>query len=215
MVHFAIGTKIYLNDPSPNLLLGSIAPDAIHMRDNVTRKDKGYTHLFNEDTLPSLETIKTNCLKYFNENSEVEWKDYILGYFAHLYADLRWTETIYAEFERNYQGNKQDIRNIYNEEVSQVEFNLLKSEEWAQSVITKLQRAKAFSIEPFITDEEVSQYRNVKIEWLQDNENEPKIKPIYFTEESVKSFIIKTSNELNKLFEEWGVEFLKEGRNIS
>lgn len=205
MVHFAIATKVYVTDPSPSFLLGSIAPDAIHMRHNVTRKDKGYTHLVSEDKLPSIEIIKKNCLEYLNQNTEVEWKEYILGYFAHLYADLRWTETIYAEFERNYQGDKQDLRNIYNKEVSQIEFNLFKSEEWAQSVITKLQRAKAFTIEPFITRQEVSQYRDVKIEWLFDDGNEPNINPIYFAAGSVRDFIIKTSNELSELFKDWRV----------
>jgi hypothetical protein len=206
MVHFAIATKVSLSSPSPNFLLGSIAPDAIHMRDNMTREDKGLTHLVSEDRLPSIEIIKTNCLYYLDKNSETTWKEYISGYFAHIYTDLRWTESVYAEFENNYQGDKKDIRKIYNNEVSQVEFNLLKSEDWAPSTLNELQQSKAFTIEPFVTNTEVSQYRALKLDWLRDDGNEPKIRPVYFTEDIVSNFILKTSNEVNVLFSEWGIK---------
>jgi hypothetical protein len=206
MVHFAIATKVSLSSPSPNFLLGSIAPDAIHMRVNMTREDKGHTHLVSEDTFPSIEIIKTNCLYYLDKNCETIWKEYILGYFAHIYADLRWTETVYAEFGNNYRGDKKDIRKIYNNEVSQIEFNLLKSEDWAHSIISELQQSKAFTIEPFVTKTEVSQYRALKLDWLRDDGNEPKIKPIYFTGDIVSNFILKTSNEVSALFNEWGIK---------
>ncbi len=216
MVHFAIATNVSLLDPSPSFLLGSIAPDAIHMRGNVTRKEKGCTHLVIEDKFPSIEILKRNCLEYLSMNMELEWKEYILGYFAHIYADIRWTETIYAEFEREYQGDKKDIRKIYNQEVSQVEFNLFRAEEWAQqNIIRRLQRANAFTISPFVTENEVSQYRDIKIDWILDESNEPKLKTIYFNEKKVSDFIIYTSNELNGLFNEWGVKHIEEGRNIS
>jgi hypothetical protein len=202
MVHFAIATNVSLLNASPNFLLGSIAPDAIHMRDNATRKDKGITHLIIEDRFPSIEIIKTNCLYYLEKSNVTTWKEYILGYFAHIYADLRWTETVYTDFESNYRSDKNDIRKIYNNEVSQVEFNLLRSEDWARCIISELQQSKAFTIEPFVTETEVSQYRDLKLDWLRDDRNEPKIKPIYFTGDIVSNFILKTSNELNALFNE-------------
>lgn len=40
MVHLAISDQIYTGDSSPNLLLGSISPDAIHMRGKITREDE-------------------------------------------------------------------------------------------------------------------------------------------------------------------------------
>jgi hypothetical protein len=148
-------------------------------------------------------------LYYLDKNNETTWKEYILGYFAHIYTDLRWTETVYAGFENNYRGDKKDIRKIFNNEVSQIEFNLLKSEDWAHSIISELQQSKAFTIEPFVTKTEVSQYRALKLDWLRDDGNEPKIKPIYFTGDIVGDFILKTSNEISALFNEWGI---KEGK---
>ena len=215
MVHFAIAAKLSSSNPSPNILLGSIAPDAVHMRDNVTREDKGKTHLVSDKKLPSVEIIKRNCFIYLSKNNQKDWKDFVLGYFAHLYTDLRWTETVYVDFESNYRGDKQEIRQIYNNEMSKLEFILLRSEDWAHKFIHTLQQSEAFTIEPFVTETEVSQYRDLKLAWLQDANNEPKIKPYYFTEKIVRDFINHTANEWNTLFNDWEVEFLREGRNIS
>ncbi|NOU93256.1 hypothetical protein GC093_08495 [Paenibacillus sp. LMG 31456] len=209
MVHFAIAAKVASLEPSPSFLLGSIAPDAIHMRDHATRKEKGITHLVSEDKFPSIEILKRECLSYLSLNINLDWKEYILGYFAHIYADIRWTDTLYAEFEREYYGDKNEIRKIYNQEVSQVEFNLLRSEDWAQKVLKNLQLAHVFADTPFVTQNEVSQYRDVKIEWLLDDRNEPKFKNIYFKEEAVRKFILNTSNELKELFDEWGIKYLE------
>lgn len=49
MVHLAIAVqahKLISSEPTPAFLLGSIAPDAIHMRPNTTRNDKQKTHLW-------------------------------------------------------------------------------------------------------------------------------------------------------------------------
>lgn len=55
MVHFSIAEQLWNQNPSPEFLLGSIAPDAIHMREGSTRQDKGRTHLCDDDgTMPSL-----------------------------------------------------------------------------------------------------------------------------------------------------------------
>jgi methionine aminopeptidase len=74
---------------------------------------------------------------------------------------------------------------------------LLRSEDWAHSIINELQQSKVFTIEPFVTKTEVSQYRALKLDWLRDDGNEPKIKPIYFKGDIVSKFILRTSNEVN------------------
>ncbi|MBW7453463.1 hypothetical protein ACFOLF_14115 [Paenibacillus sepulcri] len=215
MVHFALSTNISFANPSPNLLIGSIAPDAVHMRGNISREEKGITHLVRDNQLPAKELIMEKCLEYLSIHSEVEWKDYILGYFTHIYTDLRWTEAVYSGFENDYHGDKNEIRKIYNNEVSQIEFNLLRSMDNVDNLFSRLTQAKAYTIEPFVTLLEVNQYRDNKLNWLQNNDNEPKIKPAYFHPETVKNFISQTSNELKDLFKVWGITFIEESRITS
>ncbi|AZH29830.1 zinc dependent phospholipase C family protein [Paenibacillus sp. M-152] len=208
MVHFAIALELCSRTPSSSFLIGSIAPDAVHVRGDVTRSEKGITHFVCEDRFPSSEVLKERCQYYLNLNVETNWTDYILGYFAHIYADIRWTETVYSNFEREYQGEKDEMRKIYNMEANQVEFNLIKREEWAEDVLNKLYVGNAYSIEPLLTQIEVNQYRDIKLQWLRNKNNEPQITPIYLKVDVVKSFVTKTSHELNDLYKEWGIESL-------
>lgn len=206
MVHFAVAVHTHIVQLSPSFLLGSIAPDAIHAREHVTREDKGITHFVYNSKLPSVEVLKTKCLEYLRMQSEPEWEAFVLGYFSHIYTDLRWTQSIYADFEMNYQGETKDIRRTYNQEVSQLEFEILRSGDWADAVLFELQTARAYSIEPLVTENEVAQYRDLKLEWLKDVNNEPKIEPIYFTEDRVNDFINRTAIELNEwLYEHFTV----------
>ncbi|WP_256257666.1 MULTISPECIES: hypothetical protein [unclassified Paenibacillus] len=75
-------------------------------------------------------------------------------------------------------------------------------------MVHSLQQAEAFPMEPFVTQAEVSRYRDLKIGWLQDDSNEPRIKPIYFTKEAVDAFIVQTSEEMNVLAKAWGIDYL-------
>jgi len=167
MVHFAIANKLADEQPSAPFLIGSIAPDAIHVRENCSRVDKGFTHLVKDNKLSSIETIMSHYLNYVNLDDTEDWKAFVRGYFSHIYTDLRWTETVYADFERQCQGRPSDeIRRIYNVEVSQIEFVLLRSGEWANRAISLLMGANGYAIQPFVAQDEVAKYRDEKIEWL-------------------------------------------------
>ncbi|MWV44307.1 hypothetical protein GRF59_11765 [Paenibacillus sp. HJL G12] len=206
MVHFAVAEKISLSNPSPELLLGSISPDAIHARDPVTRAEKGLTHWVVDGRFPSFEALKMNCIAYWNKHGNAEWKEFVRGYFAHVYTDIRWTETLYADFEKAYAGDSSEIRDTYNAEVSQVEFDLLRSADWADQVIAKLRLAHSFAMDPFVTHEEVSRYRDTKINWLLNPSDEPGIVTRYFQEDRVNRFIEQTSNEFIALFDGWKID---------
>jgi len=158
-----------------------------------------------EDKFPSMEVLKEKCLYYLSLNDDIDWKDYTLGYFAHIYADIRWTETVYMDFEQEYQGDKDHIRKTYDKESNQVEFDLISREEWVDDVLSKLQVATAYSIEPLLTQLEIGQYRDIKLHWLRNRENEPQIIPNYLREDVIENFVSRTTSELNDLFIEWGV----------
>ncbi|MBD0384791.1 zinc dependent phospholipase C family protein [Paenibacillus sedimenti] len=206
MVHFAIADKVCFGDPCPYFLIGSIAPDAIHARPGTTREDKGRTHFMENAIMPTITQIGHNAVRYFSRNNTPEWKAFVRGYISHVYADLRWTETLYAGYETNFHKGLTDIRSIYNQEVSQIEFILMRSEAWTDCVISKLKDADAFSLTPLIEAVEINAYKDTKINWLLNAHNEPGIKPTYFKEENVRTFISQTSEELNELFSLWGID---------
>ncbi|MGG1553886.1 zinc dependent phospholipase C family protein [Paenibacillus ferrarius] len=208
MVHFAIADKVCSGDPCPYFLLGSIAPDAIHAREGTTREDKGRTHFMENGVMPTIDQIGQHAVHYLSSNRMPEWKAFIQGYISHVYTDLRWTETLYAGYEASFHGAAEMRRNTYNREVSQIEFILMRSEAWTECVISKLQEVEAIAMPPLIEADEIEAYSNAKIEWLLHASNEPGITPIYFEEEKVRTFISRTSEELHRLFKEWGISVI-------
>ncbi|MGG4214019.1 hypothetical protein [Paenibacillus alvei] len=84
-----------------------------------------------------------------------------------------------------------------------------------EKLFTKLLKAKGYTINPYITQLEVNQYRDNKVRWLQDLKNEPHIAPIYFKAEIIKIFVSETSRELKELFKDQSIDYFEGGRNIS
>ncbi|BCG59449.1 hypothetical protein PUR_28740 [Paenibacillus sp. URB8-2] len=87
MVHFAISEILTDGNSTPDLLLGSIAPDAIHMRGHVSREEKGVTHLVHNDKLPAKEVIMEKCREYLLKRPGDGVEGICIGLlFAYLYG---------------------------------------------------------------------------------------------------------------------------------
>ena len=203
MIHFAVANRMYEGQVSPAFLLGSIAPDAIHAREGATRKEKMRSHFVRNDRLADPVLLTSKYLEYIDLSEDPAWKAYIAGYFIHIFTDERWTATLYADFERKVQKDPVEIRKIYNEEVSQLEYDLLRSSCWIDVILTQLEAATGFEVAPFVSVEEVEKYRDMKLEWLKDPKNEPGIELVYFTEDRVRDFIKKTADEAKELLKAW------------
>ncbi|WP_211748617.1 hypothetical protein [Paenibacillus sp. Marseille-Q4541] len=203
MVHFAVAYEIFKGHPSSSFLLGSIAPDAIHAREGTTRKEKMLSHFVHDDRLADKGLLTSKYMAYIGEREDPEWKTYVAGYFIHIYTDERWTTTLYADFEQEVQKEPQEIRRIYDEEVSQLEYNLMRSNEWVDIVIAKLQAARGFDMDSLVSAEEAERYREIKLNWLNNEKNEPGIQLIYYTEDKVNDFIKRTANEARELLKDW------------
>ncbi|WP_160032132.1 hypothetical protein [Paenibacillus sp. An7] len=53
-----------------------------------------------------------------------------------------------------------EVRKIYNEELSQLEYDLLRSSYWIDVILTQFETAKGFEVTPFVSVEEVEKYRD-------------------------------------------------------
>lgn len=207
MVHFAIAERLHHHEPSPEFLLGSIAPDAIHMRENSNRQDKNKTHLGAEDgAMPDLITFRNFCIVNLNKSKDNGWNQFILGYVSHLYADLRWTETVWEDYTAQVKlaiDINEPIKNRYNIEVAQIDRDLYKKEKWTENILCLLAESREYSIEPLLTCQEIGQYRERTMKWLRDEMNDPQITPQYITEDIVRAFINQTADEITVLIKEW------------
>ncbi|NOV02095.1 zinc dependent phospholipase C family protein [Paenibacillus planticolens] len=206
MVHFSIAEQLFDHHPSPEFLLGSVAPDAIHMREEATRQDKGRTHLCEEDgTMPTLAVLHD-----FYKNSmsdDYAYRQFMLGYVSHLYTDLRWTQRVWTDFvdklNHECEGPHGQVKSIYNREVAQIEYNLCRSENWTDRVLTSVLLAAPFAVNALLAESEIKQYGERVVRNLRDESQEPRILPRYITDQIVSEFIARTVRELRELIHEW------------
>lgn len=199
MVHFAVASRL-VADPSPEFLLGSIAPDSIHVRSNITRADKAKTHLMIEEHV----FVTDEQLKDFFELNrlramqDIRFMDYLCGYIAHIYTDRVWTFNIYPPYETLPDGRK-----IYTQDVTKLEFLILQ-EEGANKWLDKLKVGQAFDLGGLL-EQEVYQYREEKLQFLHASEQEPAEDPSIISIRSVNEFVTHTANELRELYQQWGI----------
>lgn len=114
MVHFSIAEQLWNQSPSSEFLIGSIAPDAIHMREGTTRQDKGHTHLCDDDgTMPNLSDFD-NFYRKHRRSDDHSFNQFMLGYVSHIFTDLRWTEKVWKDYVENEvkQYGKHVVRNL-------------------------------------------------------------------------------------------------------
>lgn len=194
MVHLSTAIKVYekLNiKPSPQLLLGSLAPDAIHMRKNTVREDKSITHLTDKPHLDKFERVKSMYELYKNSKDS----ELIKGYCIHLLTDYLWNNIIMVSFEKNIPEDilPEDRRALYYLETDQIDFNLYRNMDWRPQVWRELQEVSITDITSLLTGEEISLWRDRVINWFDKLKQEPKIAPKYITDSMVDAFIDKAS----------------------
>lgn len=154
MVHFAIASEIVSQHPSPALLLGSLAPDSIHVRTNV-RSEKAKTHLMAEEHVFPTDVdfqhiIESNRIRMLQETSYLQ---YICGYIAHIYTDREWTYQIYPAFEAH-----PNEKEVYTHDVKKLEFRILREYAGASAWLEQLSLAKAYDFGG-LKEQEIYQYR--------------------------------------------------------
>jgi len=199
MVHFAIASEL-ISDPSPELLLGSLAPDSIHVRTNL-RTEKAKTHLMPEaGRFATDEELKD----FFETQKKLAYSDpkflqYLCGYIAHIYTDRVWTFDIYPAYEVHPNG-----RSVYTQDVTKLEFMILRNWNRANDWLNELNVGRAFDLGGLL-ESQVYQYRGEKIEFLANPDNEPLGDLNMLSMEAMEEFIHKTALALKELYTEWNV----------
>src|SRR5262245_5263037 len=172
LVHFAVClemSKLSAKPVTPEFLLGSIAPDAIHMRPGINRYDKWRTHLrskllneiVNEEYFEAVHCFvvqpRYDCLSNM---------DFIEGYAAHVLTDWLWHNAISRPFLAGLPGamTVQERNQLYSCETEQLEIELYHRLPWRHEVWRLLKQAIACDVDDLVTAEEISRFRESKID---------------------------------------------------
>lgn len=205
MVHFSFALEYFDSSPVPAaFILGSIAPDAIHMRKNSTKDDKLRTH-FSTNNL--IETGHGHpYLHYLNQTNDVEWKWFVRGYFAHVLLDRYWYEYLNKRLREVVVKEKKrpdELKRMYYQETEQIDFCIYNNASWRKEVWAKLLEAPSFAIEPLLSADEINFWRYRTINWFDIIAKSPDIEPRFVTESVVTQCVKDAVPMIQKQLNTW------------
>lgn len=196
MVHLAVAVRLHEPrgaEPSPAFLLGSIAPDAIHMRPGAGREEKRRTHLLDR---PTDDRDPIRDLRADYRGADAATRDFADGYAAHLLTDRLWS----ALLERDYKPRLSpdldlaERRALYYRETDQLDFNLYHRSPWRPRVWALLGQARPPEFAPLLAAEEIARWRDRTLAWFETPEKEPRITPVHLTDAAVGAFIARATD---------------------
>ncbi|MCC2686360.1 MAG: hypothetical protein K0R75_3259 [Paenibacillaceae bacterium] len=232
MIHLAVAVDMFDGGKNPApFLLGSISPDAIHMRKGTARGDKKRTHLNVDARYEDFDTLKATYLRYLNggpgggvkgeaegqgdstrDSSEQvldDWRWFVRGYFAHLMTDYYWHGSVYASFKDRAIGDgleQKERDRAYYRDTDQIDFNLYREKSWKDDVWAGLVQARQVAFEPYLTADEIHFWRYRVVHWFDLLSKEPGIEPVYITERVAEAFVADSAAKVKALQAEWEQE---------
>lgn len=180
-----------------DLLLGSISPDAIHMRENQTWQDKSKTHFYETADHDFDEAIQEAKKVVICSSSEFK-----LGYLIHLYTDYLWRERIYTPFflARKDVMIREELHALYYKEMKAIDGHVLDCADWVNLVKFELSKVRISSCFPLLNHDEVQKWCDKVIEKDLNTEVTDYELKVFFTED-IQLFINHCSEELMSRFE--------------
>ena len=190
IMHLLIADKIYSNKSSNiqsygDFLLGSIAPDAVHEKEDYTREIKDISH-YRFDKNSDISHFDTFMEAYAtHENC-----DFVLGYLVHLLSDMLWYHMVRVPFKEDFLSapsqnmSKNQAYYADCEQITQVLFE----EKNVARIIEGLGESSAFTLEGLGDADDVEAWRDKQIRAYQGRK-QMAANTQYISEQHVRGYI--------------------------
>ena len=190
MMHLLIADKVYTKKFSSfysygDFLLGSIAPDAVHVKENYTRNLKDISH-YRFDSKSPISYFDTFLDKYCASKN----KDFVVGYLIHLLSDVIWHHSVRVPFKEGFlkaPTHNMSMNEAYYADCEQIE-QLLFWEKDASRIIKAISKSKAYSLEGLIDSEDVKAWKE-KLIFEYDNKRKLLLHTTYISEQQIRDYI--------------------------
>jgi len=202
MVHLGVGKKIvdagFEIKSLSQFYLGSISPDAIHMRKNADRLAKKITHLGRSTTVGMNFTDESEdgyikiMLDFVNRNKSKIDIDFLWGYVIHILTDMYWSKTVHNKFVEDYKKDTapiQDERWAYYNDTDILDQVLFNECDWKDDVWQSLQRAEYFDFLDILSAQEIESWNKRTLHWFDSGESQHKNPVKYITKADIENFI--------------------------
>lgn len=207
MVHLTVAHQLVCScdvQPLPAFYLGSIAPDAIHMRPGTGGEDKRVVHLYQDRSLD---------LGRVGELFTARWKvsrdkAFAEGYCVHLLTDYYWVREVVLPLQAELGGQMQmprhELRTLYYNECDKIDLDLYDQQPWREDVWALLRSAQVSDFRGLLSQGEIVKWRDRVLSWFDANRDKGNYTCQHLTEERVFNFIADASTRACDQIEAWG-----------
>ena len=178
--------------PPPDLgeiLLGSISPDAVHARDEWSRRAKRHSHLVRKG-----EHIQRRFERYdalWRRYGNTDQADFVWGWISHLVSDSLWSHLIgRAYWHRNVSGVAHDEqRRIWYEELAAAESAIDLTPAELSELVDALRSAEPRTLSDFMDADVIGKWRDdVLATWADHGEPVDRVAAV-FTPSRVRAYL--------------------------
>lgn len=169
MTHLNIAYNILSNTPQIkkpcDFMLGALAPDSVHFRDNYNSDMKKKSHLCVGDErwgrLTNNEEWLKNVLAFLHENKNMENADFIYGYCSHIIADIQNNIKIWTPFLlENREALEKGMGNIYQKESFAMDYAQYLLNPHQKIILEMLENSTGYDISNVIGRDEINKMKH-------------------------------------------------------
>ncbi len=169
MTHLYIAYNILSNTPQIkkpcDFMIGALAPDSVHFRDNYNSDMKKKSHLCVGDEkwgrFTNNQEWLENVLVFLQENKHLEEVDFIYGYCSHILADIQNNIKIWTPFLlENREILDKGLGSIYHEESYDIDYALYLSNPKQKEIWEILEDAIGYDIPNVVVADEINKMKH-------------------------------------------------------
>lgn len=169
--------------------LGSIAPDAIHMRKDPAPDAKIISHL-NARSPEKIGRAAEFRAAFPDYEAGGVSHDFLQGYLVHVLTDIYWKQEFYDGFVERYRADPapvQEERTAYYNDTDVADIRLYHTLPERKEIWALLEKAKGCTLEGLITGEEADLWNVRTLAWYDQPREYLPVR--YATEESIRTFV--------------------------
>lgn len=187
-------------DSKSQFYLGSITPDAIHIRKVWTREEKRSLHL-TEAGKELHKRIKL-AVDFYIKNRNEENKDFIIGYVVHIIVDNFWSHLFARYFHQIYSHNmdKEVAKQVYYTETEKIDSIAYFDSKFSEEICALLRRSKASDFLHLLSKSEMTAWKQDVLKTLTNYSRPPDLLFQYFSLEMIDEYIRICTTEIRHIF---------------
>lgn len=212
MTHLYIAYNILKSTPQIkkpcDFIIGAIAPDSVHFRDNYNSDMKKKSHLCVGDEkwgrITNNQEWLENILAFLQKNKHIEEVDFIYGYCSHILADIQNNIKIWTPFlVENREALENGMGSIYHEESYAMDYVLYLLYPHQKEIWEILEDSVGYNIPNVVVADEINKMKHSILhslfsgrEYIDISSNK------YVTLSNIQEFITSESQYIKNLLYE-------------